>query len=266
MNTSTLSRWAKTAGASLGVAALTQAGAWAASRRAGRMNVADVAWGPGLAGIAAASAATAEHRWPRPVLAAAGVSAWAARLAIHVARASAGRGEDPRYEQMLQDAGQWQRVRKVFLTQGLAQWLISLPIQAAATDRRQVRGRGGRGVVIAGTILMVAGGLIEAVADAQKAAWKAGPDHGPVMDRGLWAWSRHPNYFGDTCFWWGAYLVCAASRTPAWTIVSPAAMNWLLVAGTGARRSERLRENDPDYVAYQQRVSFFLPWPPARAQ
>jgi steroid 5-alpha reductase family enzyme len=147
------------------------------------------------------------------------------------------------------------------VTQAAGQWFISPPLQVAAASG-PVRGRGGHTAVTAGTALMVAGGTIEACADQQKANWKAEPGDGPVMDRGLWAWSRHPNYFGDACFWWGVYLVASGSGKPAWTIGSPALMTWLLVAGTGARRTERMHADDPDYEAYQRRVSFFVPRPP----
>jgi steroid 5-alpha reductase family enzyme len=222
------------------------------------VNVVDVAWGPGLAGIATVAATVRGGGRPRRILLALGVSAWGARLAAHVQHSSAGRGEDPRYAEMLDGADRLERVVKVFVTQGLAQWFITLPIQVAAVSGG-VRGRTGRAVVGVGTALMVAGGAIEAVADQQKSRWKADPEHGRVMDRGLWAWSRHPNYFGDACFWWGVFLVAAGSGRAWWAVGSPAAMTWLLVSGTGARPAERMRRDDPAYAAYQRRVSFFLP-------
>jgi steroid 5-alpha reductase family enzyme len=193
------------------------------------VNVVDVAWGPGIAGIAVLSAL-------------------------------AGRGEDPRYAEMLEGTGPLGRVVKVFVVQGAAQWFISLPIQVAASSGPP-RGRLARVSVGAGTGLMVAGGLVEAIADRQKAAWKAKPGRGSVLEEGLWAASRHPNYFGDACMWWGIYLIAAAARPGGWTIPSPAAMTWLLTAVTGARRAERMRSGDSDYAAYQRRVPFFVPRP-----
>ncbi len=246
---------------SLGLASLVQAGTWAVARRVGRVNVVDVAWGPGLAAIAALSATARGDGGRRRALLAAGIGAWGTRLAVHVGRTAAGRGEDPRYAEMLDGAGELERIGKVFVTQAAAQWFISLPVQVGAAGG-PVRGPAGRAAVTAGTALMIIGGTIEASADRQKSNWKAGKGHGPVMDRGLWAWSRHPNYFGDACFWWGVYLVSSASGPAAWTVPAPAAMTWLLVAGTGARRSERMRAGDPDYAAYQRRVSFFVPRPP----
>jgi len=190
------------------------------------------------------------------------VGGWGARLALHVHRASADRGEDPRYAEMLDGDGPVVRVFKVFVTQGVAQWVVSCPMQVAAATGRAPRGRAGRALEAVGWGMLLTGGAFEAVADRQKSRWRSEPDHGPVMDRGLWAWSRHPNYFGDACFWWGVYLVCAASGPARWTIWSPALMSWTLVEGTGARRAERMRADDPDYAAYQRRVSFFLPRQP----
>jgi steroid 5-alpha reductase family enzyme len=248
-------------GRSLGLAGLVQAGTWAVSRRVERVNVVDVAWGPGLAAIATLAAAERGGGRARRALLAAGVTAWGTRLAAHVGRRSAGHGEDPRYAEMLEGANELEQIGKVFVRQGVAQWFVSLPIQVAAVTG-PVRGRAGRAAVTAGTALMVAGGTIEACADQQKSRWKSERGNGPVMDRGLWAWSRHPNYFGDACFWWGVYLVAGGSGPPAWAVASPALMTWLLVAGTGARPSEQRHAGDADYAAYQRRVSFFVPRPP----
>jgi steroid 5-alpha reductase family enzyme len=248
----------------VGVAAVAQATAWIASRRAGRVNVVDVAWGPGLAGIAVLSAITGHGDRLRRAMLASAVSAWGMRLAVHVHRAASGRGEDPRYARMLRGAGPARTIAKVFLTQGAAQWLVSLPVQVASVSQRR-RGPLARACLLAGTALIAGGGLVEAVADRQKATWKRDPGHGPVMDQGLWSWSRHPNYFGDSCVWWGVYLVAAASVPGAWTALSPAAMTWFLVVGTGALPAEKLRRHDADYANYQQRVSLFIPRPPKPA-
>lgn len=256
-----LKRLTRVSAAAAATAAATQTAAWIASRRTGRVNVVDVAWGPGLAGIAAASAAVGGGDRLRRALLMSAVTAWGTRLAVHVHRSAAGRGEDPRYARMLAGKSPAERFFKVFVTQGAAQWVISLPIQVSAVATTS-RGRLARATLAAGTALMAGGGLIEALADRQKAAWKQDPEHGPVMDQGLWAWSRHPNYFGDATFWWGAYLV-AASGGKGWsTIFSPAVMTWFLIVGTGAKPAERLRRGDAAYADYQRRVAFFVPRPP----
>ncbi len=111
---------------------------------------------------------------------------------------------------------------------------------------------------------MVAGAVVEATADRQKAAYmERDKDERPdVLDTGLWGWSRHPNYFGDSLVWDGAFLAAAASAPAGWTWPAPLAMSYLLVFATGAKRTERRMEERESYQDYQERVAFFLPRPP----
>ena len=111
------------------------------------------------------------------------------------------------------------------------------------------------------------GVLFETVGDAQLAAYKRDPDRGPVMDRGLWSWSRHPNYFGDACVWWGIWL--AGGLASGWlpglaSVVAPVAMTVWLVWITGARLLERTMMKRPGYPEYAARTSMFVPLPPRR--
>src|SRR5699024_2168399 len=124
---------------------------------------------------------------------------------------------------MLGDAPFSTAVRKVFATQGLALWFVSLPVQVSA-----VTGPGLRWVVVLGVAVWLVGVVFETVGDAQLAAYQRDPDRGPVMDRGLWAWTRHPNYFGDACVWWGIFLVAASAWPGVLTVLSPVAMTYFL--------------------------------------
>jgi steroid 5-alpha reductase family enzyme len=230
------------------------------SRKVGRVSVVDVAWGLGLIGIALVGALV-EPSW-RTWLLVALVSLWGGRLSWHIFRRSRGHGEDPRYAAMLDGGGFAVAVRKVFLVQGLAIWFVSLPLQAAA-----VRDLEWTPVVWAGVAVWVVGVAFESVGDAQLAAYKADPDRGPVLDRGLWAWTRHPNYFGDACVWWGLWLVGGlASGWPAGllTVPAPLAMTYFLVFATGARLLEETMMQRPGYPEYAARTSMFLPRPPRR--
>lgn len=162
----------------------------------------------------------------------------------------------------LAEVGVAHAVRKVFLVQGAAVWLVSLPLQAAA-----VAGLEWGWVVWAGVALWVVGVVFESVGDAQLAAYKRDPDRGPVMDRGLWAWTRHPNYFGDCCVWWGLWLAggLASGWLPALVaVLSPVAMTIWLVWITGARLLERTMMERPGYPVYAARTSMFVPLPPRR--
>ena len=236
------------------------------ARSIGRVAVVDVAWGLGFVAIAVTTAVVgagdASRRWVLPVL----VGLWGLRLAWHIRRRAVGAGEDPRYEELLggpvDEVGFGVAVRKVFLVQGAAMWFISLPVQVgAALDVAWWP------VVVAGCLLWLVGVVFEATGDAQLAAYRKDPDRGPVMDRGLWAWTRHPNYFGDACVWWGLWLVggLASGWLPGLlTILAPVAMTWFLVFATGARLLERTMMQRPGYPEYAARTSMFFPLPPRR--
>jgi len=99
--------------------------------------------------------------------------------------------------------------------------------------------------------------------DAQLAAFKADPDNtGKIMDRGLWSWTRNPNYFGDSSVWWGLWLVAASAWPGVLTVLSPIVMTYFLVLATRARLLEQHLAHRPGYAAYQQRTSAFFPRPP----
>ncbi len=244
------------------IAVLMAATAWAA-HRAGRVSVVDVTWGLAFVVVALVGLALGTAPVGRRLLLAVLVTVWGLRLARHIQRRSRGKGEDPRYAEMLEKAPGSRlayAVRKVFLLQGLLAWFISLPIQVAAVTT------GGLGwLALAGALLWLLGLVFEAVGDAQLAAFKADPaTTGKVMDRGLWAWTRHPNYFGDACVWWGVYLIAAHTLPGALTVLSPLVMTYLLAFGSGARLLERSMAERPGYREYMERTSFFLPLPPKR--
>jgi steroid 5-alpha reductase family enzyme len=141
-------------------------------------------------------------------------------------------------------------------------WLVSLPIQAAA-----VSSLSWSWVVWFGCLVWAVGLLFETVGDAQLASYKRDPQRPPVLDRGLWSWSRHPNYFGDALVWWGLWLVggLASGWLPALaSVTSPAAMTVWLVWVTGARLLERTMMTRPGYPEYAARTSMFVPLPPRR--
>jgi steroid 5-alpha reductase family enzyme len=236
----------------------------AVSLRVGRVAVVDVAWGLMFVAVAIAVAAWSPdpHSW----LVAALVTVWGARLAWHIGRRSRGHGEDPRYTAMLGDGGFRLALRKVFLVQAVAAFVISLPIMVAgAYDVRW------SWLVAVGSLVWLVGLVFESVGDAQLAAYKAQPQdtRPPVMDRGLWRWTRHPNYFGDACVWWGIWLVGALAT--GWlpgllTVVAPLAMTYVLAFATGARLLERTMMQRPGYPEYAARTSMFVPLPPRGEQ
>ncbi|MFA5548444.1 MAG: DUF1295 domain-containing protein [Porticoccaceae bacterium] len=186
------------------------------------------------------------------------VMAWGLRLHIHLARRNLGHGEDRRYQAMRRRHSPgfwWKSLFMVFALQGVLAWLASLVILGALASPR------GLGAVeLAGLAVALAGFLWEAVADWQLSRFRADPAKtGRVMDRGLWRYSRHPNYFGDCLFWWGLAVVALAAGQ-WWALVSPLLMTVLLVKVSGVSLLESdIAERRPAYRDYIRRTPAFIP-------
>lgn len=237
------------------------------AQRTGRVSVVDTVWGLGFVAVTLASvlaanavsdASTSGDRNDRAWVLVALVAVWGIRLASHIARRSHGAGEDPRYEELMA-SGPGGIVRKVLLPQGLAIWFVSLPIQVTLVAKD-----GEPALVLIGIAVWAVGLAFETIGDRQLAAYKRDPDRGPVMDRGLWRYTRHPNYFGDACVWWGIFLVSASAWPGVLTILSPVAMTYFLVFATGARLLERTMMQRKGYPEYAARTSMFFPLPPKK--
>ncbi|MEU8900444.1 DUF1295 domain-containing protein [Nocardia sp. NPDC048505] len=249
------------------VLALLQAATFLVARRIGRYNVVDGVWSLGFVLVALCGMAFGDGPLERRVLLLVLVSVWGIRLSWHMFRRTAGHGEDPRYTALLERHGNRPGVAatRIFLTQGLAQWFISLPLQVSAVAG-PTRGPGWI-LLGAGVVVWAIGFVFEAVGDRQLARFRADPaNRGKIMDRGLWAWTRHPNYFGDSCVWWGMWLIAAGAWPGALTVLSPVLMTYVLVQGTGARLLEQAMGERPGYRDYQRRTAYFLPRPPRSTQ
>ncbi|MCH0542109.1 DUF1295 domain-containing protein [Streptomyces sp. MUM 203J] len=227
-------------------------------------RVVDVSWGLAFTAVALVTfGLSAGHGDPATrLLVTLATAGWGLRLAVHIALRGRGHGEDPRYARMLDKASgnrALYALRVVYLTQGALVWLVSLPVQVA-----QYAPVPAGPFLWAGLALWAAGVAFEAVGDGQLARFKADPaNRGRVMDRGLWSWTRHPNYFGDFLVWWGLFLTaCATWQGAAVSLVSPLVMSYLLVWGSGKRLLERHMAERPGYAAYRARTSGFLPRPP----
>jgi steroid 5-alpha reductase family enzyme len=240
---------------------------WLLSLRLRNASIVDPFWGAGyvmVAWLALAGTAGAE---PRRTLVLALVTVWGLRLSLHLLRRNAGHGEDPRYAAMRRGHGArfwWVSLLTVFLFQGLLMWGISLPVLAALV----APGPAGLGALdLLGVAAWGVGFAFEAVGDWQLARFKADPaNRGQVMDRGLWRYTRHPNYFGDAAQWWGLGLL-ALSTGAWWALASPAVMTLLLLKVSGVAMLERdIGERRPGYREYVRRTSAFLPWFPKEAR
>jgi protein-S-isoprenylcysteine O-methyltransferase Ste14 len=125
---------------------------------------------------------------------------------------------------------------------------------------------GQRGLAGLGAVACLTGFACETVGDRQLAQFRANPaNRGQIMDRGLWRYTRHPNYFGDACMWWGIFLISYGSPLQLVTLVSPLLMTFILTRGTGQRMTERrMSGSRPGYAEYVRRTSGFIPLPPRR--
>lgn len=246
------------------VLALLQVVTFVVARKLGRYNVVDVIWGLGFVLVALVAAIFGHGALNRRLLLLVLVAVWGLRLSLHLLRRTAGHGEDPRYAAMMERHGNSPAAAalRIFLTQGVSQWFISLPIQISAIAGPT---HGVTWVVlVVGVLIWLIGFGFEAIGDQQLAAFRADPNRGPVMDRGLWAWTRHPNYFGDACVWWGLWLIAASAWPGVLTVLSPLAMTYVLVQGTGAKLLEQTMSQRRGYPEYQQRTAYFFPRPPRR--
>lgn len=247
------------------VALMIALATWAVSVPLHDASLADRVWSLMIAAPACA------YAWfvppdPRGWVMLALLLAWALRLAVYITLRNHGEGEDKRYRAMRERRGAtfWlQSLWIVFGLQGVLAWVVGFPLLAAAGDQRPWNL-----FDLAGAALAAAGIVLEAMADAQLARFKRdSANAGQVMDRGLWRYSRHPNYFGECCVWWGLGLMAlsAGGWGATWSLVSPLLMTVLLLKVSGVTLLEQdLRERKPAYRDYVARTSAFIPWPPRR--
>ncbi|MEJ5989757.1 DUF1295 domain-containing protein [Ramlibacter sp. PS3R-8] len=191
------------------------------------------------------------------------LAVWAVRLTAHITWRNRGHGEDRRYAAMRQEHGPRFAVRSlftVFLLQAVLAWVVSWPLLAGAGHPR------GFGIWdLLGATLALFGIVFEAIADAQLARFRKDPaNRGQVLQHGVWRWSRHPNYFGEACVWWGLACMAVAGGgiSAAWSLASPLLMTVLLLKVSGVSLLEReIAGRRPGYADYVRRTSSFIPRP-----
>ena len=227
-------------------------------------SIIDIVWGAGFVAVAVVSAVVGDGDGQRSTLLIVLVGIWGIRLAAYLWWRNHGSGEDPRYQAMRRRAGDSFATRSlvtVFLLQGVLMWMVSLPIQLAMTPTEP---EGVGALAVAGVVLWGIGIFFEVVGDAQLARFRADPHNaGQVMDKGLWRYTRHPNYFGDFCVWWGIFLVAAETTDARFGVIGPIVMTVLLVRVSGVALLERsITKRRPGYEEYAATTSSFFPRPP----
>ena len=237
---------------------------WLLSLKLTDVSIIDIFWGPAFGVFLWTSllAAGATDAW-RNLLLAGLVALWGARLGGYLFWRNHGKGEDRRYVAMRRRNPRfaYQSLVTVFGLQGALVVVVSLPLQSAMVASSTAP----FGALDALGLLLFAVGLyFETVGDLQLARFKADPaNKGQVMDRGLWRYTRHPNYFGDFCVHWGFFLLSLAGGAAPWTAVGPAAMSVLLMKVSGVTLLEKdIGKRRPKYADYIRTTSAFFPQPP----
>jgi steroid 5-alpha reductase family enzyme len=239
---------------------------WLISLKMRDASIVDIAWGSGFVVVAWVSFRLSEGESTRSLLLTLLTTIWGLRLAFYLAKRNLGHGEDFRYQSMRRKHGQKFAIvslYSVFGVQGLLMWIVSLPVQLG-----QVRESPSFGLIgAAGVLVWGLGMFFEAVGDAQLAKFKRDPaNKGLVMNRGLWRYTRHPNYFGDSCVWAGLGLIAAESRIGIFGLIGPVVMTILLVKVSGAALLDRaMLKRKPGYEKYITTTSGFIPRPPRKS-
>ncbi len=197
------------------------------------------------------------------------IGLWGIRITVHLIRRNWGHGEDARYTKLrswvpTDHAFAWLTLRRVFLLQAVVLWLLSWPVQFSMIAALPTS-LGWPAYLGAG--IWTVGFLCEWVADIQLARFRADPSNkGKVLDRGLWRYSRHPNYFGELCAWWGIFLIACDNPLGVVTIAGPIVYSYLVINVTGQRTlDKKLAREKPGYREYMERTSGLVPWPPRAA-
>ena len=240
---------------------------WAICLRTRDVTPVDSFWAFGMVIMAATSFALADGLPARKVLLLGLCAVWGVRLGGYMIWRWRSHGTDRRYAALLGKAEAkkgWSFAKAsallVFATQAPLLFIVCLPVQLGQVAVEPPLGA----LAVAGALLSLFGVLFESVGDLQLVRFKRDPaNQGKVMQSGLWRYTRHPNYFGDACAWWGMYLVAAETGPGRWAIIGPALLTWTLMKWSGAPTVEnKMRKQKPDYAEYMRRTSGFMPMPP----
>lgn len=236
---------------------------WGVSLRLENSSIADVAWGPGILVIGLTyfftSGVLSEGIPLRAMLTLGLLAAWAIRLAVHLYLRMQLLGEDYRYvnwREEYEESWWWVSLFRVFLLQSVFAWIVSLPIYFAVVS---LAPKELTLIDYLGAIIVIAGLVFESIGDEQLRRFRADrANKGKVLDTGLWAYTRHPNYFGECVLWWGfGVIALATGGIPG--LVGPAVLTYLLLYVSGVALLESSLITKAGYAQYAGRTPAFLP-------
>lgn len=223
-------------------------------------SIIDIAWGLGFVLIAWFTFLRFSGQGSKQMLLTLAVTLWGARLALYIWLRKRGKGEDFRYKDFRNRWGKWfflKSIVYIYMLQGTLMLIIAYPVMKVNALAKQSLSAWD----IIGLVIFLAGLLLESVADYQVSRFKKDPaNKGKLYTGGVWAWSRHPNYFGEALLWWG--IVCfALPLSYGWTtLVSPILITYLLRFFSGVPLLEKKYREYPGFIQYKKKTPVFFPW------
>jgi steroid 5-alpha reductase family enzyme len=226
-----------------------------------RNDVADVAWGLGFVLMAWAALYLSGTSELRPLVVNSLVTVWGLRLAWYIHARNKGKTEDYRYAQWRKDWGKWFYLRsygQVYLLQGVLLFLIATPVMHINSNV----GSALSSLDAVGLAVWLLGFYFESVGDAQLARFIKDPaNKGHLMQSGLWAYTRHPNYFGEVTQWWGIWIIALSVSGGAYAVIGPLTITFLILKVSGVPLLEQKMAENPGFAEYRKRTSMFIPLP-----
>lgn len=227
-------------------------------------SIVDMGWGVGFIYCAFVSAFL-NDTWHLPMLLVLLlVTIWGIRLSYHIFKRNWGKGEDFRYKNWREEWGKWVVPRsffQIFMLQGIMLWLISMPIQLLA----KAEGPTNWVYLMLGAAIWSFGFYFEAKGDHELKVFLSKPENrGKIMAEGLWAYTRHPNYFGEATLWWGIFIISLSYASPLYGIIGPLTITYLLLFVSGVPMLEKSFAKRPGYKEYADKTSIFIPWFPKK--
>jgi steroid 5-alpha reductase family enzyme len=241
---------------------------WAVSVRIRDVSFIDAVWPMGMVLLAVStyvqSDGSADRKWLLLWI----TALWGLRLGIHLFLRWRREGEDKRYKKIMtrnmeKRGWSWAKVSliQVFAMQAVLLYIVCLPVVLGQIPAEPATTGW---IAFAGKCLALIGIGFETIGDMQLERHRANPAmKGKVLDTGLWRYTRHPNYFGDACVWWGLWLIAAETTLGLWSVAGPILITYLLTRLSGVPMLEHgLKKSRPGYEDYVRRTSGFFPWPP----
>lgn len=226
-------------------------------------SIVDIVWGIGFIVIALISYLFSSGNYLAQLVLAYTLI-WGVRLALHIALRNWGRGEDFRYAKWRKDWGNnWigRSFLQVFMLQWVLMQLVSIPIVLGIVGAKTTSSW----VIYLGMFVWITGFLFEAIGDYQLSQFKKNKSNkGKIMTKGLWSWTRHPNYFGEALLWWGIAVLAYAVTGNILVFIGPLVIDFLLLYVSGIPMLEAKYKGRPDWRAYERSTSAFFPLPPRK--